>query len=74
MDKFTFPRGGFTEPISAVTIDWNGPKEEPERERETERRARKEIETLYIYRRTQWTQPATDVYFGLGEKETKTAL
>ena len=55
MDKFTFPRGGFTEPISAVTIDWNGPEEEPEREREreTERRARKEIETLYIYRRTQ---------------------
>ena len=37
MDKFTFPRGGFTEPISAVTIDWNGPEEEPERERDGEK-------------------------------------
>ena len=47
MDKFTFPRGGFTESISAVTIDWNGPEEEPERERrreELEKRLR-----LYIY-------------------------
>jgi len=38
MDKFTFPRGGFTESISAVTIDSN------EREREE-----LEKRLLYIY-------------------------